>query len=191
MGSQPSKRRRKARFRRFPLGRPWCEALELDNGRRLIIRPIESGDAESLRHSFGLLTPEEIRFRFLHPMTELTPLYASQLATPDRKREFALIVVELKEPSEALIGAVVRAAIDDNGEKAEFAIIVGRELGGFGLGEYLMKRMIEWCRKKRLKEVYGDVMLENHRMLRLAQRLGFHVINLLDYPSVVRVRLLL
>ena len=135
------------------------------------------------------MTSEEIRFRFLHPITELTPAYANQLSTLDYDRAFALVAVEIEAPDKALIGAVVRAAIDATDERAEFAIIVGRELGGRGLGQYLMNRMIEWCRKKKLRQVYGDVMLENHRMLRLADRLGFKVKALDLYPSLVRVYL--
>ncbi|MEM7055235.1 MAG: hypothetical protein AAF446_11940, partial [Pseudomonadota bacterium] len=38
--------------------------------------------------SFGLLTSEEIRFRFLHPLNELTPAYANQLSTIDYDRQF-------------------------------------------------------------------------------------------------------
>ena len=176
-------------FERIQLGRTWCETLMFNDGRGLIVRPIEPSDADALRRSFGLLTSEEIRYRFLHPITELTPAYAHQLATLDYERQFALVAVEIEAPDQALIGAVVRAAIDDSGSKAEFAIIVGRELGGRGLGSYLMRRMIEWCRKKKLTQVYGDVMLENHRMLRLADRLGFNLTNLDLYPSLVRVYL--
>ena len=143
----------------MPLGRTWCETLVFEDGRGLIVRPIQPADASGLQRSFGLLTSEEIRFRFLHPLNELTPAYASQLSTLDPKHQFALIVVEIASPEEALIGAVVRAAIDDSEQRAEFAIIVGRELSGYGVGEYLMRRMLEWCRKKKLEQVWSDVHL--------------------------------
>jgi len=166
-------RRKKAGFRRMHLGRPWCEALLLDDGRKLIARPIEPEDADTLRRSFGELTAEEIRFRFLHPITELTPEHARRLAQINRKDAFALVLVEALPPEEARIGGVARAAIDEGGRDAEFAIIVGRELSNFGLGTYLLRRIIEWSRKKGLNTLYGDVMIENYRMLRLARRLGF------------------
>lgn len=145
----------------------------LNDGRKLIARPIEPEDAETLRRSFGELTPEEIRFRFLHPIAELTPEYARRLTRIDRRKAFALVLVEALPPEQARIGAVVRAVIDEGRHDAEFAIIVGRELGHFGLGGYLLRRIIEWSRKKGLDTLYGDVMIENHRMLRLARRLGF------------------
>lgn len=175
------------RFERIQLGRPWCEAVLLDDGRKLIARPIEPEDAETLRRSFGELTPEEIRFRFLHPITELTPEYARTLARIDRSNAFALVLVEALPPEEARIGAVARAVIDEGQRNAEFAIIVGRELGHFGLGSYLLGRIIEWSRKKGLDNLYGDVMIENHRMLRLARRLGFTFRLNPEDPQIVRI----
>lgn len=175
------------RFKRIHLGRPWCEALLLSDGRKLIARPVEPEDAETLRRSFGELTSEEIRFRFLHPITELTPEYARRLTQIDRSNAFALILVEALPPEEARIGAVARAVIDDDGQDAEFAIIVGREIGNSGLGTYLLGRIIEWSRKKGLQSLYGDVMIENRRMLRLAKRLGFTFQTHPDDPQIVRV----
>jgi RimJ/RimL family protein N-acetyltransferase len=167
--------RRPPRFHRIPLGEPWCEALELNDGRRLIVRPIQPSDADRLRRSFGELTPEEIRFRFLRPIRELTPKRARELARIDRDREFALVLVEALPPERARIGGVGRAVIESGGSQAEFALIVGREIGGFGLGSYLLRRLIEWCRKKGVALLYGHVMTENDRMLNLARRLGFRV----------------
>lgn len=159
----------------------------LRDGRKLIARPIEPEDAESLRRSFGELTREEIRFRFLHPITELTPEYARELTHIDREKAFALILVEALPPAQARIGAVCRAVIDDSGQDAEFAIIVGRELGNFGLAAYLLGRVTEWSRKKGLDTLYGDVMMENHRMLRLARRLGFRFRMKPEDPQIVRI----
>ncbi len=168
-----STRRRRQPFTRLYLGKPWCEAIELDSGRRLIARPMRSSDGPTLRRSFAKLTAEEIRMRFMHPIKELTPDYADKLARIDPDREFALVLVENLPPEKALIGAVARAAIEKNTRRAEFAIIVGSEIAGFGLGRYLLSRVIEWARKKRLEELYGRVLNNNHPMLGLAQRLGF------------------
>jgi len=173
------------RFRRLPLGRAWCEALELENGRRLILRPIDPGDADTLRRSFGRLTPEEIRYRFLHPITELTPEHARRLTHVDGHTAFALVVVEALPPEQALIGGVGRVVVVDN--RAEFGLIVGREISGYGLGSYLLQRLAEWCRKRGLARIEGDVMLENHRMLELARRLGFRCNFDENNPQIVRV----
>jgi len=114
----------------------------------LIARPIVHGDAKTLQRSFGYLTPEEIRFRFLRPITELTPEHAKALTQLDPDNAFAIVIVEALPPKIARIGAVARALIDESGQEAEFAVIVGREIGGVGLGEYLLKRVAEWSRKR-------------------------------------------
>ncbi len=174
-------------FKRLYLGKPWCEAIELDDGRQLIARPMRSSDGPTLKRSFAKLTPEEIRLRFMHPLKELTPAYANKLARIDRQREFALVLVENKPPEQALIGAVARAAIDQDPKRAEFAIIVGAEIARSGLGSYLLKRVIEWSRKKRLSELYGRVLRDNHAMLGLAHRLGFKRRLSADEDDIVEV----
>lgn len=175
-------------FQRIRLGRPWCEAIELADGRQFILRPMQITDAERLQRSFAKLTPEEVYLRFMHPLKALSPAFASRLASIDRQHEFALVLVENQHPEVALIGAVIRAAIDDSGSNAEFAIIVGQEISGHGLGRYLLGKAVEWARKKRLDSIYGLVLPENQRMLGLARSLGFRQVVAGQDPDLIRVR---
>lgn len=188
MRTRPSRNR----FRRLHLGRPWCEALELDDGLRLLLRPIRPDDAERLRTAFKTLTPEEVRFRFFHPIKELSPEFARSLSSLDPDRAFALVITECLPPEQARIGAVARVAIDPSDERgrrhAEFAITVGAELRGYGLARHLLKRLMEWCRKRRLDTIYGRILNENHAMLQLAEQLGFKRAPDLQSPGVTLVR---
>jgi RimJ/RimL family protein N-acetyltransferase len=153
---------------------PWHEHVRLANGREVLIRPIRPADAEPLQAGFLLLQPEEIRQRFLHVVKELTPEMTERLTHPDSKREFALVAAEPLPPGEAVIGAVARVAIADNGRDAEFAILVSRYIAGMGLGRHLMRRLVRWARGRKLDRLYGDVLEHNQAMLALAQSLGFH-----------------
>lgn len=175
---------------RRPMGTPWHEELRLPDGRKLWLRPISPLDAEPLRRGFTLLTPEEVRMRFLHPMTELTPELARRLTTIDAKRQFAQVVAEPEPAGEALVGAVVRAAIDAGTRRADFAILVSRFLAQQGLGTLLMKQMLRWAKLKRLETVYGDVLQENTAMLVLADHLGFRR-KAADEPGLVRIEKML
>lgn len=181
--------RNRAPMHREPLPQRWCERLRLDDGRELLLRPIEPADAAPLRAGFALLTPEEVRLRFLHPLKELTPEMAEHLTRLVPGRDFALVAAEPLPPGEALVGAVARASIDDGTQRAEFAILVSRFLAGQGLGALMLKRVIQWARRKRLEELYGDVLDENAAMLGLAQQLGFTREPLQDEPGMSRVRL--
>lgn len=176
-------------LRRERLRGSWRERLLLEDGRRLILRPIELDDARALKVGFELLSPEEVRFRFLHPLRELTDRASGQLASPERHREFALVVAEDLPPGEALIGGVVRASIDAERKSAEFAVIVSRFIGRQGIGDLLMRRIIRWAKLKRLDTLYGDVLDDNIAMLSLASRLGFKRSHRHDEPGITRITL--
>lgn len=179
--------RRRVSIRRERVG-PWRERLWLPDGREMLLRPIEPTDAEALREGFARLSPEEVRMRFLHPITELTPAYAEQLCATDPASAFALVVCDPQAPGAAAIGAVARLAIDRARNEADFALIVGRELGQQGLGTYLIKKLIEHARRRRLDALVGDVLEENTTMLSLCERLGFTRHAMQDEPGMVRVR---
>jgi len=165
---------------------PWHEHIRLSNGREVLVRPIRPADADPLRQGFPLLEPDEIRQRFLHAVSELSPDMAEKLVRPDAKREFALVAAEPLPPGEALVGAVARAAINDTGREAEFAILVSHYIAGMGLGRHLMRRLVRWAKGRKLECLYGDVAEQNLPMLALAQSLGFRR-EATDQPGVARV----
>ena len=176
-------------MQREPLPQRWHERLRLADGRELLMRPIVPADAEPLRVGFALLTPEEVRLRFLHPLKELSPELLHRLTHLEPRRDFALVAAEPLPAGEALVGAVGRASIDESGRHAEFALLVSRILAGQGLGLLLMKQLIRWARLKKLDTLYGDVLDENHAMLALAQMLGFKRELRMDEPGLIRVTL--
>jgi RimJ/RimL family protein N-acetyltransferase len=166
---------------------PWTEALRLPNGREVLLRPISKLDLEPLRASFSTLSAEEVRLRFMHPITELTPEYAKQLTHLELDREFALVATEPMPPGEALVGAVARLSINADTREAEFALLVGRPLGGMGLGSYMLRKLTQWARRRKLNEIHGDVLAENAAMLRLCERLGFSHHTLAGEHGIIRV----
>ena len=152
---------------------PWHEKILLANGREVLVRPIRPEDAVPLRAAFVLLEPDEVRQRFLHPMKELGAEQAERLTHPDPRREFALVAAEPLPPGEALVGAVARIAIDDNGHDAEFAILVSHYVNGMGLGRHLMRRLVRWAKGRKVLRIYGEVLESNLPMQALAASLGF------------------
>lgn len=168
---------------------PWHERQTLANGRQVLIRPIRPEDAEPLRAGFSLLEPEEIRQRFLHSMKDLSPEAAERLTHINPRNEFALVVAEPLPPGQALIGAVARVAVDDNGRDAEFAILVSQYIRNMGLGRYLMTRLVKWAKGKKINRLYGDVLESNTPMLSLAKTLGFQRESQQEAPGMVRVTL--
>ena len=79
---------------------------------------------------------------------------------------------------------------DPDRASAEFAVLVGSDMKGKGLGSLLMKKIIRYCREQGIGELVGDMLATNRRMLALARGLGFEVRPGED-PQVVRGRLAL
>ena len=78
---------------------------------------------------------------------------------------------------------------DPDNERAEYAIIIRREMAGQGLGKFLMRRIIDYGRSRGIGAIFGDVLRENRAMLRVCDGLGFVRSSLPDDPGVVRVTL--
>jgi acetyltransferase len=116
-------------------------------------------------------------------MRELAPERIDKLVHYDPKRAMAFIAIE--EPSGAMLG-VVRLHDDiPGGRSGEFAILVRSHLKGRGLGWLMMRHMIAAAKAKGLKIVHGQVLAENHTMLKMCGELGFHVT---DDPTELEVK---
>lgn len=165
----------------------WTERLILIDGREVILRPIEPIDWEPLRAAFSTLSSEEVRMRFMRPITEMTAEYAQRLCNLDPHQEFALVATEPAPAGEAMIGAVARLSLDQERKTAEFGLLVGRPVSGMGLGNYMMRKLMHWARRRGFVAIFGDVLTENSAMLRLSEHLGFSHRSLAGEPGVIRV----
>jgi acetyltransferase len=58
---------------------------------------------------------------------------------------------------------------------AEFAVTVRSDLKGRGLGRKLMEKLIAYCRSRGTREIVGEALPQNTRVIRLVKGLGFEV----------------
>jgi RimJ/RimL family protein N-acetyltransferase len=178
-----------------PIQRPriqtsWHERIMLGNHRELLLRPIEPEDADPIRAGFALLSPEEVRLRYQHPMKSLSEDYLHRLTHPRHRSDFVLVIAEPLPPGEALVGAVARLSREKGSREAEFAILVSHFIAGHGLGLLLLKKLVAYARGSKLHAIYGDVLDDNAPMLHLAESLGFRRESS-GSAGMVRVRLML
>ena len=177
-------------YKCYPITPPWLERIVLDDRRELLLRPIDPLDLSALRDGFSVLTPEEVRMRYQHPMKSLDENYLHRLTHPQRGRDFVLVLAENSPPGEALVGAVARLSQTAESRDAEFAIIVSRFIAGHRLGLLLMKKLVLRAKRRGLRSIYGDVLDDNAPMLHLAAQLGF-VRESSANAGLVRIRLAL
>jgi len=133
-----------------------------------------------------------VRMRFFAPLKSLSHEMAARLTQIDYDREMALVLAEAgdgddRDRKSGEFMGIVRIAADPDFERAEFAIIVLSHLQGRGVGRLLMDEIIAYARSRGIKQVFGDVLAENQRMLNLSRDLGFTLKSVADGPSIIRV----
>ncbi len=173
-----------------PYPSEWERPMDLNDGRELLLRPILPEDEPALQDMVRRMPAEDRRLRFFQPIRELPHAMAARLTQLDYDREMAFVLADPDAPpGRATLWGVVRLAADPDLEKAEYAIIVDRAMGGQGLGKRLMNYLIDYAKGRGIGELYGEVLRENERMLRLNRALGFKVARDPDDPDMYRVTL--
>ena len=86
---------------------------------------------------------------------------------------------------------MVRLTADPDNARAEFAILIHRDMTCMGLGPMLMRRIIDYARNRGIGELFGEVLAENRPMLRLCEAFGFRKKRDPEDPGVMIVSLAL
>ncbi len=159
------------------------ERWERPDGYQVVIRPIRPEDAAIEERFVRELSPESRYFRFMYALKELTPAMLSRFTQIDYDREMALIAVIEERDGEREIG-VARYIVNPDGRSCEFAVVVADEWQGKGVASRLMTSLMRTAAARRLEVIRGEVLSENHNMLRLLRRLGFEIRQRPDDPEL-------
>jgi len=159
---------------------------QLADGTDLTIRPIRPEDADIEKQFVHDLSEESKYFRFMNSMQELTETMLVRFTQLDYSREMALVAVTQEQGQEIELG-VARYAINPDGETCEFALVVADRMQGKGLGQKLMVALMEAARSMGLSVIEGEVLNNNHSMLKMMTRLGFSIKSSEDDPSIMKV----
>jgi acetyltransferase len=158
------------------------------DGTEITIRPIRAADLELEREFVSRLSPAT-GYRRL--MSARTPSLEElrRFTDIDVTRECALIATTMIDGRERQIG-VARYVKDEHlpGE-AEFAIVLADDWQRRGLGERLLRRLLEVARSHGVTRLVGTALSTNESMLALARRLGFRITREPGSASVTKVSL--
>jgi acetyltransferase len=168
---------------RMPRGR----AFTTIDGRVLRLRAIRADDIEALQRGFARLTPEQVRHRIFHRMTELSSRDATLLANVNPASGAAYVAVD----ADGEIRGEARIHVERDGESAEFALVVDPDWLGLGVGRALIRRLLQEARRRGLNEIWGSVLSGNSQMLEFASALGAVRESIPGEPDLVRVRIAL
>jgi acetyltransferase len=156
-------------------------------GKSYTMRPIKPEDASAIQETVAQSDPEDVRMRFFSTLQRLPDILAKRLTQIDYDREMAFAVIDETGERPEGVG-VVRLALDPDRTRGEYAIMVRSDRTGTGLGHRMMEEIIAYARRIGAKQIFGDVLSENKRMLGLCAKLGFEHSGSPE-PGVVEVTL--
>jgi len=142
--------------------------------RRIFIRPVKPEDAPLFTELFKRLSPTTIYYRFFGILKELRPEMLARFTQIDYDREIALVAMDEEFETERMLG-VARIIGDPDGKTGEFAVMVGDDWQGKGIGSTLLTKCLSIAEKRNFKTVHGIVLKENRNMLALGKKLGFEI----------------
>ena len=155
-----------------PYPKKYTANWKLKNGIPIILRPIKPEDETLLDELFQSFSKETMRFRFFQIIKEMPHETLTRYCNIDYDREIA-IVAEAKEGNERKIVGVARLIIQPGRKHGEFAVAVGDQWQGLGLGSRLVDYIIEIGKDMALEKISGDILLNNLKMVRLCTKKGF------------------
>ena len=147
------------------------DQLELEDGRRLRIRPIEREDRDRFRGLFARLAPESRYRRYFPPKPELSERELSYLTDVDHVHHEALAAVD--ETDGSFVAAARYVQPPDQPGVADVAIEVADDLHSQGIGTALALRTLERARANGFTRVVATTLRENAAARALLRHLNF------------------
>ncbi|WP_339907422.1 bifunctional acetate--CoA ligase family protein/GNAT family N-acetyltransferase [Symmachiella dynata] len=155
-----------------PYPEEFIRQAKLKDGTTILLRPIKPED-EPLWHALlASCSPESIRFRFRYMFKKTTHEMAARFCFNDYDREMAIVAETEIDDKRHLIG-VGRLVADADHSKAEYAILIGDDWQGLGLGSLLTDYCLEVCQRWGVTEVTAETDPTNHRMLDIFRKRSF------------------
>ncbi len=146
----------------------------LKDGTEVKVRPIKPEDEPLIADLFYSLSGDSVRFRFMQPKKTITHEELVRYCQIDYDRELILIALIEQQGEYKVIGMVSLSKYPDE-ENAEMAVVVADDWQGKGLGWLLCSQMIHIAKQSGLKRIWMEILQENSKMLKLAQKLDFKI----------------
>ena len=144
--------------------------VELRDGSRVRVRPIEPDDRDALAAAFERLSDRSRYRRFLAATPRLTSTVLTYLTDVDHHDHEALVAFDEASGDLIGVGRFVREEGDD--EAAEAAITVADDWQGRGLGTTLLELISARAREEGIERFTATLLAENREMLDLFDALG-------------------
>ena len=163
----------------------------LPGGRSARLRALGPGDAAAEKAFFNGLSLGSRQQRFHFGLRELSPALLRLLTDVDQRLHRAWVVETIYAGPPVVIADARYVCDPEWPTVAEFALAVADDWQGRGLGRRLVAHLISQARRQGLRQLFGDVLAENRRMLALMREFGMRLQPHADGAGLVRAVLVL
>jgi GNAT superfamily N-acetyltransferase len=159
--------------RQYRYGDSYQETVELSDGQRVQIRPIQPSDKRMLLEGFEQLSPESRYARFMTPKKSLSESELRYLTEVDGFDHFALGAVRRHWVSrDEGVGAARFVRLANQPDTAEPAVTILDGFQGKGLGTLLLQRLLEAAWERDVRWFRSELLAGNVAMRGLAASLS-------------------
>jgi GNAT superfamily N-acetyltransferase len=146
---------------------PAPDVIQLRDGARLVVRPIEAADADALVALHARLSADTIYRRYFGVRPHLSPTEVERFTRVDGRARFALVALQATD-----LVAVARYEGRPGDRSAELAVVVDDGLQHRGVGRLMLERLADVAREAGIESLVADVLAGNAAMLALLRTLG-------------------
>ncbi len=161
------------------------EAWPLSGGHRVWLRPVVASDGSAEQAFFSRLSLGSRHQRFHIALRELSPSLLKLLTEVDQQQHVAW-VAEADKPGGPVVADARYVHEAERPTHAEFAVAVADDWQGRGLGRRLIAHVAAHARAHGVRQLYGDVLADNRRMLAQMRDQGARLLPHPDGAQLVR-----
>lgn len=158
--------------------------LATRTGLKLFVRTAKGGDERILDELFHHVRKEDLRFRFLTGIREVSPKRLGEMVNVDH-RSVETYIAFVDESRIAI--AVGTLATDSAGQRGEVAVSVRADYRNVGVGWELLKFISEQARSRGMKIIQSIESRANHDAIELERNMGFKAEPFQDDATLVVV----
>ncbi|HSW12792.1 MAG TPA: GNAT family N-acetyltransferase [Solimonas sp.] len=151
---------------------PEAFEYELDDGLRILLRPIRREDAPRLQEGFHRLSQLARRRRFLENVDQLSEEQLAAFTSNDEADHMAWVALNLEKPEDPGIGIARYVRLQDDPHAADVAIVIADDYQGRGTGFVLQACLHLSAHRHGIETFYYDVLSDNDRIIKHLKLMG-------------------
>ncbi|MBN1540271.1 MAG: GNAT family N-acetyltransferase [Candidatus Thermoplasmatota archaeon] len=145
-----------------------------EKGLPLVLRSVRISDEPLLKDFFYSLSDASIYRRFISVRKDIPHERLQEFVIIDHSRERVILATNGSSEKEVVYG-VGQYGIDERSHSAEVAVVVLDEFQGQGIGTEILEYLTILAKRQGLLGFTAEVLMENKPMLRLFEKMGFHM----------------